>query len=64
MRLLASEEIRNVRVTVFASGCDARQFMTARLQKYFIQAGFISPSQNSLLAGGQFRITRTDVADP
>ena len=33
--LAASEEIRILRVTVIASGCDGRQFMTARLHKYF-----------------------------
>src|SRR6187455_3560526 len=31
----ASEEIRILRVTVIASGCDGRQFMTARLHKYY-----------------------------
>src|ERR1044072_3344506 len=60
----ASEVIRNLRVTVLASGCDARQFMTGRLRKYFTHPGFISRSQNSLLVPVHFRITRSDVADP
>src|SRR5262245_13132723 len=61
----AAREVKtNLRVTVLASGCDARQFMTGRLRKYFNQACFISQSQNSLLVRGQFRITRTDVRDP
>ena len=33
--LAASEEIRILRVTCIASGCDARHFMTGRLRKYF-----------------------------
>src|SRR6185436_5080901 len=60
----ASEVRRNLRVTVLASGCDARQFMTGRLRKYFNRSGFIWQSQNSLLGEGRFRITRSDVADP
>src|SRR4051812_38923101 len=55
---------RNLRVTVLASGCDAPQFMKGRLRIYFTAAGFIGPSQNSLLRAGRFRITRSDVADP
>src|SRR3954471_18345149 len=55
---------KNLRVTVLASGCDAPQFMTGRLRIYFMETGFISPSQNSLLRAGRFRITRSDVADP
>jgi hypothetical protein len=33
--VVASVEIRILRVTVLASGCDARQFITGRLRKYF-----------------------------
>src|SRR5690242_4398970 len=44
MTATASEGKRNLRVTCFASGCDARQFMTARLRKYFTAAVFTEPS--------------------
>jgi hypothetical protein len=42
--LAASEEIRILRVTVIASGCDQRQFMTARLHKYFSAQHFTEQS--------------------
>ena len=35
MTAAAREEIRILRVTVLASGCDAPQFMTGRLREYY-----------------------------
>jgi hypothetical protein len=37
----ANEVAINLRVTLVASGCDARQFMKVRLRIYFRPAGFI-----------------------
>jgi hypothetical protein len=42
--LAASEEIRILRFTVIASGCDRRQFITARLHKYFSAQYFTEQS--------------------
>src|SRR3982751_2534681 len=38
MTAMVSEPMLNLRATCIASGCDGRQFMTARLRKYFTPA--------------------------
>src|SRR3954471_23988126 len=62
MTVVACEEMRNLRVTCFASGGDGRLFMTARLRKYFTLHVLTEPSQSSWKPTARFRITRSDVS--